>query len=305
MKKALRKRIGARKRLGPAPTTSSRHQPRTAHNAASPRARHPSPTTPEAAAARTTPNPHRHHHPPSGPSRDHAKTTTDRGGGRRASKQARRQASGRASRTRLAAHGGRRSAVGGRRSARRHADEAAAGQAVPANRTRCRAAQAAGGRQSAAWRPAAGGYGCACSSVDVWVLGLGGTLETAVGRLSAKHRPQPLRSGAPGPGGRRPLAAPRGWEPWAAAGSGERNRQDLRLRALRRAARYVNVAYTERRGTWSSTAGARHGAAGPPASPHPRRARAISTKMQKDAHLPQHKNRPPRQVLGARAGTVG
>ena len=113
-------------------------------------------------------------------------------------------------------------------------------------------------------------HGCACSSVDVWVLGLGGTLETAVGRLSAKHRPQPLRSGAPGPGGRRPLAAPRGWEPWAAAGSGERNRQDLRLRALRRAAQHVNVAYTERRGTWSSTAGARHGAAGPPASPHPR-----------------------------------
>ena len=107
------------------------------------------------------------------------------------------------------------------------------------------------------------------------------------------------------PGGRRPLAAPRGWEPWAAAGSGERNRQDLRLRALRRAAQHVNVVYTEQRGTWSSTVGARHGAAGPPASPHPRRARAISTKMQKDAHLPQHKNRPPRQVLGARAGTVG
>ena len=116
-------------------------------------------------------------------------------------------------------------------------------------------------------------HGCACSSADVWVLGLGGTLETAVGRLSAKHRPQPLRSGAPGPGGRRPLAAPRGWEPWAAAGSGERNRQDLRLRALRRAAQHVNVVYTERLGTWSSTAGARHGAAGPPASPHPRRAR--------------------------------
>ena len=148
-------------------------------------------------------------------------------------------------------------------------------------------------------------HGCACSSVDVWVLGLGGTLETAVGRLSAKHRPQPLRTGAPGPGGRRPLAAPRGWEPWAAAGSGERNRQDLRLRALRRAAQHVNVVYTERRGTWSSTAGARHGAAGPPASPHPRHARAISTKMQKDAHLPQHKRRPPRQVPGARAGTVG
>ena len=105
-------------------------------------------------------------------------------------------------------------------------------------------------------------------------------------------------------GGRRPLAAPRGWEPWAAAGSGERNRQDLRLRALRRAAQHVNVVYTERLGTWSSTAGARHGAAGPPASPHPRRARAISTKMQKDAHLHQHKSRPPRQVLGARAGTV-
>ena len=134
-------------------------------------------------------------------------------------------------------------------------------------------------------------HGCACSSAAVWVLGLGGTLETAVGRLSAKHRPQPLRTGATGPGGRRPLAAPRGWEPWAAAGSGERNRQDLRLRALRRAAQHVNVVYTERRGTWSSTAGARHGAAGPPASPHPRRARAISTKMQKDAHLPQHKSR--------------
>ena len=116
-------------------------------------------------------------------------------------------------------------------------------------------------------------HGCACSSADAWVLGLGGTLEVAVGRLSAKHRPQPLRSGAPGPGGRRPLAAPRGWEPWAAAGSGERSRQDLRLRALRRAARYVNVAYTEQRGTWSSTAGARHGAACRPASPHPRRAR--------------------------------
>ena len=144
-------------RLGPAPTTSSRHQPRTAHNAASPRARHPLPTTPEAAAARTTPNPHRHHPPSSGPSRDHAKTTTDHGGGRRAGRQARRLAGGRANRTRLAAHDGRRSAVGGRRSARRHTDEAAAGQAVPANRTRCRAAQAAGGRQSAAWRPAAGG----------------------------------------------------------------------------------------------------------------------------------------------------
>jgi hypothetical protein len=34
-------------------------------------------------------------------------------------------------------------------------------------------------------------------------------------------------------------------------------------------------------------------------------ARAISTTMQKDAHLHQHKSRPPRQVLGARAGTVG
>ena len=133
-------------------------------------------------------------------------------------------------------------------------------------------------------------HGCACSSADVWVLGLGGTLETAVGRLSAKHRPQPLRSGAPGPGGRRPLAAPRGWEPWAAAGSGERNRQDLRLRALRRATQHVNVVYTERLGTWSSTAGARHGAAGPPASPHPGRARAISTKMQKDAHAPTQKS---------------
>ena len=132
-------------------------------------------------------------------------------------------------------------------------------------------------------------HGCACSSVDVWVLGLGGTLETAVGRLSAKHRPQPLRSGAPGPGGRRPLAAPRGWEPWAAAGSGERNRQDLRLRALRRAARYVNVAYTERRGTWSSTAGARHGAACRPASPHPRRARAISRRCRKTHTCPNTK----------------
>ena len=113
-------------------------------------------------------------------------------------------------------------------------------------------------------------HGSACSSADLWVLGLGGTLETVGGRLSSTPRPQPLRSGAPGPGGRRPLAAPRGWEPWAAAGSGERNRQDLRLRALRRAAQHVNVVYTERRGTWSSTAGARHGAAGPPASPHPR-----------------------------------
>ena len=132
-------------------------------------------------------------------------------------------------------------------------------------------------------------HGCACSSADVWVLGLGGTLETAVGRLSAKHRPQPLRTGAPGPGGRRPLAAPRGWEPWAAAGSGERNRQDLRLRALRRAARYVNVAYIERRGTWSSTAGARHGAACRPASPHPRRARAISRRCRKTHTCPNTK----------------
>ena len=126
-------------------------------------------------------------------------------------------------------------------------------------------------------------HGCACSSADVWVLGLGGTLETAVGRLSAKHRPQPLRTGAPGPGGRRPLAAPRGWEPWAAAGSGERSLQDLRLRALRRAAQHVNVVYTERRGTWSSTAGARHGAAGPPASPHPRR-RARSARRCRKTH---------------------
>ena len=39
MKKALRKRIGARKRLGPTPTTSSRHQPRTAHSWPHPRAR--------------------------------------------------------------------------------------------------------------------------------------------------------------------------------------------------------------------------------------------------------------------------
>ena len=110
-------------------------------------------------------------------------------------------------------------------------------------------------------------HGCACSSADLWVLELGGTLEAAVGRLSAKRRPQPLRTGAPGPGGRWPLAAPRGWEPRAAAGSGERNRQDLRLRALRRATQHVNVVYTEWHGTWSSTAGARHGA---PASPHPR-----------------------------------
>ena len=36
MKKALRKRIGARERLRHAPTTPSRHQPRTAHNAATP-----------------------------------------------------------------------------------------------------------------------------------------------------------------------------------------------------------------------------------------------------------------------------
>ena len=94
-------------RLGPAPTTSSRHQPRTAHNAVSPRARQPHPTTPEAAAARTTPDPHRHHPPSSGPSRDHAKTTADHGGGRRAGRQARRLAGGRANRTRLAAHGER------------------------------------------------------------------------------------------------------------------------------------------------------------------------------------------------------
>ena len=144
-------------------------------------------------------------------------------------------------------------------------------------------------------------HGCACSSADVWALGLGGTIEAAVGRLSAKRRPQPLRTGAPGPGGRRPLAAPRGWEPWAAAGSGERNRQDLRLRALRRVTQHVNVVYTERRGTWCGTTGVRHGAA----SITPWRARAISTKMQKDAHLPQHKSRPPRQVLGGLAGTVG
>ena len=35
------------------------------------------------------------------------------------------------------------------------------------------------------------------------------------------------------------------------------------------------------------------------------RSRDRSTKMQKDAHLPQHKSHPPRQVMGARAGTVG
>ena len=123
-------------------------------------------------------------------------------------------------------------------------------------------------------------HGCACSSADVWVLRLGGTLETAVGRLSAKRRPQPLRTGAPGPGGRRPLAAPRGWEPWAAAGSGERNRQDLRLRALRRAAQHVDVVYTERRGTWSSTTRARHGVAGIT----PWHARAIAARRCRKTH---------------------
>ena len=131
---------------------------------------------------------------------------------------------------------------------------------------------------------------------------LGGTLETAVGRLSAKRRPQPLRTGAPGPGGRRPLAAPRGWEPWAAAGSGERNRQDLRLRALRRAAQHVDVVYTERRGTWSSTTRARHGVAGIT----PWHARAIAARRCRKTHTcPNTKSHPPRQVMGARADTVG
>ena len=45
---------------------------------------------------------------------------------------------------------------------------------------------------------------------------------------------------------------------------------------------------------------------GRPSSITPPTARARDQpKMQKDAHLPQHKSRPPRQVLGARAGTVG
>ena len=65
--------------------------------------------------------------------------------------------------------------------------------------------------------------------------------------------------------------------------------------------------------TWCIPSGVARGAAQPehdmarPALQHhpTHGARAISTKMQKDAHLPQHKNRPPRQVLGARAGTVG
>ena len=50
-----------------------------------------------------------------------------------------------------------------------------------------------------------------------------------------------------------------------------------------------------------------HGMARPAVQHHPTHgARARSAaKMQKDAHLPQHKSRPPRQVLGARAGTVG
>ena len=142
-------------RLGPAPTTSSRHQPRTAHNAAAPRptlpphhtrgrrrAHHPKPPSPPPSILGTQQRPRKDHHRPRR---------------RAAGRQAGTQAGRRANRTRLAAHGGRRSAVGGRRSARRHTDEAAAGQAVPANRTRCRVAQVAGSRQSAAWRPAAGG----------------------------------------------------------------------------------------------------------------------------------------------------
>ena len=62
--------------------------------------------------------------------------------------------------------------------------------------------------------------------------------------------------------------------------------------------------------TWCIPSGVARGAAQPehdmarPALQH-HPARAISMKMQKDAHLHQHKSRPPRQVLGARAGTVG
>ncbi len=66
--------------------------------------------------------------------------------------------------------------------------------------------------------------------------------------------------------------------------------------------------------TWCIPSGMARGAAQPEhdmaLQHHPThgprwRARAISTKMQKDAHLHQHKSRPPRQVLGARAGTAG
>ena len=49
-----------------------------------------------------------------------------------------------------------------------------------------------------------------------------------------------------------------------------------------------------------------HVMARPAVQHHPTHgARADQPKMQEDAHLPQHKSRPPRQVLGARAGTAG
>jgi hypothetical protein len=111
VKKALRKRIGARKRLGLAPTTASRHQPRTAHNAASPRPDtrppphpRPPPRAPPQTPIATTIHP-----------RDPAETTqrppTTAAGGGQAGRHAGWPAGGQIGR------GWRRTAVGGRRSA--------------------------------------------------------------------------------------------------------------------------------------------------------------------------------------------
>ena len=128
----------------PAPYRSQRCRPRARH----PPPPHPRPlprAPPQSPVATTL-------HP-----RDPAETTrrplTAAAGGGQAGRQARRRAGGRAYRTWLAAHGGRRSAVGGRQA--RHADVAAAGQAVPALH-----AVSSGrwhGRRSAAWQQAAGG----------------------------------------------------------------------------------------------------------------------------------------------------
>ena len=143
-------------RLGPAPTTSSRHQPRTAHNAASPRPDtrppphpRPPPRAPPQTPIATTIHP-----------RDPAETTqrpppTTAAGGGQAGRHAGWPAGGQIGRGwRRTASGGRRSAVGDR-----HAGTRTRRRPVRQSQQIARGVErrAAGGRQSAAWRPAAGG----------------------------------------------------------------------------------------------------------------------------------------------------
>ena len=186
MKKALRKRFGARKRLGPAPTTTSRHQPRTAHNAAA-----PAPDTPSPPHPRPPPRA-----PPQTPivttlhPRDPAETTqrpppTTAAGGGQAGRHAGWPAGGQIGRGwRRTASGGRRSAVGTQ--ARRRGG----GRSGSPSKSHAVSSGTGGGRQAIGGMAAGGRRLAAAEAASQWSLG-----PLALQRPSTTpHATYPIRS---------------------------------------------------------------------------------------------------------------